>query len=265
MSFLSTVAWGLLGLVGALVAALGVIVLLVLTVPISVRASLSGEGAPAEAVAAWLFGLVRVELSLGRRERRWRLRFAGRVLLDRPFPEKEEEKEAGPEDGAAARPWPFRRRGAERPSGEAKARARRGRRASDRLRDLSPALFAAVWRGARRIVASLRLRIGGYLRFGLSDPADTGMLAGMLWAMKGAGQLGTLSFDTDFDGISFAGNAWASGEVHIGAIMRHVLGVLLAPPVRRFWMAETKAWLAGGRLGRLRDRLRPQARQVAIE
>ncbi len=261
---MSTVAWGLLGLVGVAVALLGGIVLLILTVPISVSASFAGGDALGEVAAGWLFGLIRVELSFGRCERRWRLRVAGRVVLDRPL-RRRGEREPSPEIGGARRPWLFGRRRAKRPPEETPGRVRKGRSLTDRLHDLSPALFAAVWRGARRIVASLRLRIGGYLRFGLADPADTGMLAGLLWAMKGAGHFGTLTFDADFHGISFAGNAWASGEVHIGAIIWHLLGVLWGRPVRRFWMAELRERLAAGRLGRVRDRMRPRARQVAIE
>lgn len=163
------------------VAALLGLVLLLLAVPLDVRANIVSEAALSWSVQIrWLFGLLRLERGSASR---------------RPAERK-------PAERAAVEPEP--------------AGARRRRRGVPRF-----VTDTAVWRRALRLLrASLRgltlRRVDAQLRFGLEDPADTGRLYGMLvpgLMLLDSRMPGRVAVAPDFEHAGLAGRA--AGELRI--------------------------------------------------
>jgi len=81
----------------------------------------------------------------------------------------------------------------------------------------SRGLVGAVVRLVRRLVRGFRIReLDGHLRFGLPDPADTGVVSGVLWSVfpyrSPSGAI-RLQMEPAFEGPVF--EAWLQGTVRV--------------------------------------------------
>ncbi len=131
---------------------------------------------------------------------------------------------------------------------EKKERARKRRpsasellgQATSTMQRFSLETFQEILHFLLNLFSSLRLRLYGEARVGLGNPADTGMLLGLFYAVTGALRIDNFLFHPNWDDLSLEGNLELYARVWLAEIMLIVLKTMLAKSIRKIWWPYIK-------------------------
>ncbi len=90
------------------------------------------------------------------------------------------------------------------------------------------------------LFSSLKIRIAGEAEVGLTNPADTGLLMGVFYAINGVFKIAALRLYPNWDEPALKGNVTLSARVWLFDIMKIAIRTVFAPSIRRIWWPYIK-------------------------
>ena len=112
--------------------------------------------------------------------------------------------------------------------------------ATSAMEQFSPETFQEILRFLLSLSSSLRLRLYGEARVGLGDPADTGMLLGLFYAVTGAFGVDNFLLHPNWDDLSLEGNLELYARAWLAEIILIVLKTMRAKSIRKIWWPYIK-------------------------
>lgn len=112
--------------------------------------------------------------------------------------------------------------------------------ATSAIEQLSLETFQVIVRFLLNLFSSLHLRLYGEARVGLGNPADTGMLLGLFYAVTGAFSVDNFLLHPNWDDLSLEGNLELYARVWLAEIILIVLKTMLAKSIRKIWWPYIK-------------------------
>jgi len=198
-----------------------------LSLPLSFKAVgyLDTQERQLEASIKWAWGLLAATLEVQGRKTSLLLRLAG-AKLPKPRHKKDPTVEAKQEKEQARRAARAAQKQAQH-----KDRARRGLSAVTAALNLN--LLLAILKTLQGIIKACNLRLQLNGRYGTTDPALTGLVAGLINVLPM--EQGGLNVHPDFSGPDLELVGKASGRVIPMVILWLALQLLIAKPVARLW------------------------------
>ena len=244
--WLKVLRWILLGL--ALL--LGLVLLLaalVLFVPLRYRlqAAMDGPDPEGRGRISWLLGLLRADVTYSERSLHWSARVLG---IKAASSEKKKPTEAAAPMTGEPTPEPEENPASTAvPSLKPKEKKKRKKKEAKNLRKLwtilreDKAAFGKILQGAFRCLRQIFPRSCDlYIRFGTGDPAQTGQLYGIYWALRpmlipAGKEKRRLRLEADFQEKVLQAEGWARGHFNIAGLLGAMLKVVLSAEVRKLY------------------------------
>lgn len=184
----------------------------------------------------WLWGILGIEFVFSPKQKSVAPELFGlRILthvIEPPSPAKKKEKAQQKSEKKAKKKEEKKQRRA--PVGERLEKARSG------VQGISLGALREVLAFLTALFSSLKIRLSGQIRVGLSDPSDTGLLMGLCYAIGGILRRADLPIYPDWQDPGIKGTGSFRGRIWLGLILVIAVRTMFSRSIRRIWWPYVK-------------------------